>query len=88
MKSHKVLQLYKVFHSPIEILSHDYGVAINREINDNRGMCYAPFCLASQTLRRFCGELKTGIHETMHTRMVFTQQSPAQEIIGQHCRIF
>ena len=50
--------------------------------------CYAPFCLASQTPRRFRGELKTGIHETTHTRMVFTQHSPAQEIIGEHRRTF
>ena len=26
MKNHKVSRLYKVFHSPIEILSHDYVV--------------------------------------------------------------
>ena len=28
--------------------------------------CYALFRLASQTLRRLRGKLKTGIHETMH----------------------
>ena len=51
-------------------------------------VCYAPFHLASQIPRRFHGELKTGIHETTHTRMVFTQHSPAQEIIGEHRRTF
>ena len=48
--------------------------------------CYAPFHLALQNLQDFHSELKTGIHETIHTEMVFTLQSLAQEITIEHSR--
>ena len=49
----------------------------------HKGNCYALFHLALHNPWSFHSELKTGIHKTMHTRMVFMQQSPAQEIMGE-----